>query len=155
VLLHTLDRALDGVGQGRRGELAGPLHKAAEAYHRRSILVLISDLYEEPRTVLKAVARLSHGGSDLIVFHLLDPAELRFPFDQPASYEDLESGERIPVVPEEVRARYRELVDEHVKGLARLLGENRIDYALFDTSRPLDHALFEYLSRRERLVRLR
>ena len=155
VLLHRLDRALDAGGEGRPGELGRPLRKAAEACHRRSILVLISDLYEEPRAVLEAVARLCHGGSDLIVFHLLDPAELTFPFDQPASYQDLESGERIPVVPEEVRARYLELVGEHVKGLSRVLGENRIDYALFDTSRPLDHALFEYLSRRQRLVRLR
>jgi hypothetical protein len=105
--------------------------------------------------VLEAVAPLSHAGSDLIVFHLLDPAELQFPFDQPASYEDLETSERIPVVPEEARALYREMVDAHVRGLRRLLGENRIDYALVDTARPLDHALFEYLSRRQRLVRVR
>jgi uncharacterized protein (DUF58 family) len=155
VLLHTLDRVADAGGDPRRGELGRPLRKAAEACYRRSILVLISDLYEEPRAVLDAIARLSYRGSDLIVFHVLDPAELRFPFEQPASYQDLESGERIPVVPDEVRARYLELVAEHVKSLSRLLGENRIDYALFDTSQPLDHALFSYLSRRERLVRLR
>ena len=153
VLLHTLDRVADATA--RRGELGRPLRKAAEACYRRSMLVLVSDLYEEPRAVLEAVARLSYRGSDLIVFHILDPAELRFPFDQPASYEDLESGERIPVVPDEVRARYVELVAEHVKSLSGLLGENRIDYALFDTSQPLDHALFGYLSRRQRLARVR
>ena len=138
-----------------RASCARPLRKAAEACHRRGILVLISDLYEEPRAVLDAVAGLSHRGSDLIVFHLLDPAELRFPFDQPASYEDLEAGERIPVVPDEARARYVELVNEHIASLSRVLGESRIDYALFDTSQPLDHALFGYLSRRARLVRSR
>jgi len=153
VLLHTLDRVADATA--RRGELGRPLRKAAEACYRRSMLVLVSDLYEEPRAVLEAVARLSYRGSDLIVFHILDPAELRFPFDQPASYEDLESGERIPVVPDEVRARYVELVAEHVKSLSGLLGENRIDYALFDTSQPLDHALSGYLSRRQRLARVR
>jgi len=115
--------------------------------------VLLSDLYEEPGAVLEAVASLTHGGSDLVVFHILDPAELRFPFEEPASYQDLESGERMPIVPEEVRARYLELVDAHVAGLSRLLGENRIDYALFDTSQPLDHALLSYLSLRERRVR--
>jgi uncharacterized protein (DUF58 family) len=155
VLLHTLDR-LDGtVGEGRRGELSRPLRKAAEACHRRSILVLISDLYEDPRAVLDAVAGLSHHGSDLIVFHLLDPAELQFPFDQPASYEDLETGARIPVVPEEARTRYVELVSEHIASLSRVLGENRIDYLQVDTSQPLDRALFGYLSRRARLVRSR
>ena len=90
-----------------------------------------------------------------MVFHVLDPAEIRFPFDQPASYQDLETGERIPVVPAEVRERYRALVAGHIAALSRLLGESRIDYALFDTSMPLDHALFAYLSRRERAVRHR
>ena len=155
VLLHTLDRLDGAIGEGRRGELSRPLRKAAEACHRRSILVLISDLYEDPRAVLDAVAGLSHGGKDLIVFHLLDPAELRFPFDQPAMYEDLEAGERIPVVPEEARTRYVELVNEHIATLSRVLGENRIDYTQLDTSQPLDHALLGYLSRRARLVRSR
>jgi uncharacterized protein (DUF58 family) len=155
VVLHTLDRIDDTIGEGRPGELGRPLRKAAEACHRRSILVLISDLYEEPPAVLEAVGRLSYRGSDLIVFHLLDPAELTLPFGTPASYQDLETGERIPVVPEEARARYVDLVQQHVASLSRLLGENRVDYALFDTSQPLDHALLSYLSRRQRLVRLR
>jgi len=155
ILLHTLERVAETPREGGRRELGRPLRQAAEACHRRGILVLISDLYEDPRAVLEAVGWLGSRGSDLIVFHLLDPAELQFPFDQPASYEDLESGERMPVVPGEVRARYQELVTAHIDGLSRLLGENRIDYALFDTSQPLDHALFSYLSRRERLVRAR
>ena len=155
ILLHTLERLGEADSVGRPGELARPLRQAAEACHRRAIMVLISDLYEEPRAVLDAIALLSHRGSDLIVFHLLDPAELTFPFDQPANYEDLESGERIPVVPDQVRERYQRLVRAHIEALTRVLGESRIDYALFDTSKPLDHALFDYLSRRERLVRLR
>jgi uncharacterized protein (DUF58 family) len=154
ILLHTLDR-IDAGGRGRRGELARPLRKAGEALHRRGIVVLISDLYEEPRAALDAVARLAARGSDLIVFHLLDPAELSFPFEEPAAYEDLESGETMPVVPAEARARYQQLVGEHIAALSRVLGENRVDYALFDTSKPLDLALFSYLSRRERLVRRR
>lgn len=154
ILLHTLDR-VDRSGPGRPGQLGRPLRKAGEACHRRGILVLISDLYEDPRAVLSAVANLSARGSDLIVFHVLDPAELTFPFEQPASYEDLESGERMPVVPEQTRARYQELVAEHIRTLSRILGENRVDYAQFDTSKPLDHALFSYLSRRERLARVR
>ena len=153
VLLHTLDRADGGREDRRRGELAAPLRKAAEAFPRRSLMVVVSDLYEEPRAVLDAVARLSHRGSDLMVFHVLDPAEIGFPFDEPGSYEDLETGERIPVVPDQVRDRYRSLVAEHIASLTRVLGENRIDYALFDTRTPLDLALARFLSRRERMAR--
>ena len=155
ILLHTLDRADQAPAKRGKGTLARPLDKAGEACHRRGLMVLVSDLYEDPRAVLDAVAVLSHRGSDLMVFHVLDPAELEFPFDQPAAYEDLESGERIPVVPDAVRERYRALVAEHIATLSRVLGENRIDYGLFDTSKPLDHALASFLTRRERMVRVR
>ena len=150
VVLHTLDRIPEREG---RGELREPLLRAAESSHRRGILVLISDLYEDPEAALKAVRALQHKGSDLIVFQVLDPAELDFPYETAANYEDLETGERMPIVPEYVRVQYKRLVQEHIATLARLFGENRIDHALLDTRTPLDVALFRYLSRRERLTR--
>jgi uncharacterized protein (DUF58 family) len=150
-VLHTLDR----IEAGGRGELKRPLLKTAEASRRRGIFVLISDLYEDPDAARRAVRHLAHRGSDVIVFHLLDPAEVRFPYDGPASYEDLETGERMPVVPEYVREEYRELVAEHVATLERRLGESRIDYLLIETKTPLDQALFHYLVRRQRFDRVR
>jgi uncharacterized protein (DUF58 family) len=155
VLLHTLDRLDEPTTLPRTGGLAKPLSRTAEALHRRSLIVVVSDLYEDPRAVLDAVALLSHRGGDIMVFHVLDPAEIDFPFDQAANYQDLESGERIPVVPEQVRERYRALLQAHLASLQKVLGENRIDYALFVTSQPLDLALLSYLARRERAVRHR
>ena len=151
IVLHTLDR----MKPGGPGNLERPLRKIGETVQRRSLLVLISDLYEPPETVLNALTNLKGKGNDLIVFHLLDPMEREFPFEQPASFEDLESGDRVPVVPEQLRDQYRALVTHHVAELGRILGEHQIDYSLFDTSQPLDYALFEYLSRRERLSRVR
>jgi uncharacterized protein (DUF58 family) len=157
ILLHTLERAEAerSPTAGPPASLAGPLGKAAEACRRRSLIVLVSDLYEEPRAVRDAIAVLGHRGSDVMVFHVLDPAEIEFPFDQPGRYEDLESGAGIPVVPDAVREKYRALVAGHVATLSRLLGESRVDYALFDTSKPLEHALASFLARRERMVRVR
>jgi uncharacterized protein (DUF58 family) len=151
VVLHTIDR----MKPGGRGELGRPLLKVNEASRRRGMVALLSDLYHEPESVLDAVRTLGHRGSDVIVFHVLDPAEVHFPFDASGSFEDLETGERMSVVPEYVREEYRRLVSEHVATLQRSLGESRIDYALFETSVPLDHALFAYLSRRARLDRVR
>ena len=88
VVLHTLDR----LKPSGPGSLRAPLHKMAEHFGRRGLLVLISDLYEDPDAVLEAVAPLRFRGNDIIVFHLLDPAELDFTFDAPSSFEDLESG---------------------------------------------------------------
>ncbi len=150
-VLHELDR----VRPGAAGALAWPLRKIADTVRRRSILVLISDFYEDPQEVARAVRYLRGKGNDVIVFHVLDPAERTFPFEGAGEFEDLESGERIPVVPEELRERYRTMVADHIAEVGRLLVQDRMDYCLFDTSTPLDFALFEYLSRRERLVRVR
>jgi uncharacterized protein (DUF58 family) len=151
VVLHVLER----LSPARPGKLRPPLHKMAEHFGRRSVLVLISDLYEEPDAVLEAIGPLRFRGNDLIVFHVLDRAELDFEFTDPSAFEDLESGEQIPVVPDALASQYREMVRAHTTALAERCSANRVDYALLNTSKPLDHALFTYLSTRERLMRVR
>lgn len=140
---------------GRLASLAAPLDKAVEGFRRRGILVVVSDFYEEPEQAVAAVRQLRGRGSDIIVFHVLDPAELDLPFDRAATFEDLESGARIPVVPDELRAQYRELIEAHTAELGRLFAEERIDYTLVNTATPLDHVLFGYLAAREKLARVR
>jgi hypothetical protein len=151
VTLHVLDR----LKPSRPGQLAPPLKKLAEHFPRRGVLVLISDFYEDPQAVLEAVAPLRFRGHDMIVFHLLDPAEIEFNYDQASAFEDLESGEQIPVVPEALAEQYRALVREHSEALRSKFSELRIDYALLNTGTPLDHALFSYLSMREQRSRVR
>lgn len=151
VVLHTLDRATPS----RPGNLGRTLPKIAESFRRRSVIALISDLYEEPEQVLQAALNLRQKGNDLIVFHVLDPAELTMTFDQPLNLQDLESGEVMAVVPEALRTQYQEMVARHTETMARLMTDNRIDYVLLDTSAPLDLALFTYLSNRQRLSRVR
>jgi uncharacterized protein (DUF58 family) len=150
-VLHGLDRA-EARGQGA---LAMPLLKVSESQRRRSILLLLSDLYEPPDAVRDALGPLRDAGHDLVVMHLLDPAELRFSFDAAGTFEDMESREKLPIVPGRLRKRYLELMEEHLATMERLLGEGRVDYLLVDTSKPVDAVLFEYLLRRERLMRVR
>jgi hypothetical protein len=151
VLLHTLDRAR----AERPGSLSGPVSKMAEHFKRRSVLALISDFYEEPDVILEAIKPLRFLGNDLMVFHVLDPAEIDFTYSEASSFQDLESGEQIPIVPEALAEQYRALVQEHITVLGAKFSEHRIDYTLLNTSQPLDHALFSYLSNRERLMRVR
>ncbi len=150
-VLHAIDR----LGPGGGSDLDRPLWKLAEASRRRGIVVLISDLYEEPERVLDAVQRVAFKGNDVIVFHLLDPAEVEFPFEEAANYRDMESGEAVPVIPDRLREQYRRMLAEHVEALRRTLVRNRIDYALMSTDRPLDYALFAYLAARYRSTRVR
>lgn len=150
-ILHALDR----IEATQPGDLHGPLTRATESLRRRSFVILLSDLYEEPENVLRSVGLLRAKGNDVIVFHIMDPAELTFPFADAAQFEDLETGERMPVVPEKLREDYLTQMRTHLETMARLMDQGGIDYWLADTSRPLDFALFEYLSRRERLRRVR
>lgn len=151
VMLHTLDRAR----AERQGSLVEPITKMAEFFKRRSIVVLISDFYEEPDAILDAVKPLKFLGNDLIVFHVLDPAELDFEYQDASSFEDIESGEQVPVVPQSLAEEYRGLIRAHVDALTTKFSEHRIDYNLLNTAEPLDRALFSYLSSRERLMRVR
>jgi uncharacterized protein (DUF58 family) len=150
-VLHAIDRA----EVRREGSLAMPLLKVSESQRRRSILLLLSDLYEPPDKVRDALGPLRDAGHDVVVMHLLDPAELDFPFESAGTFEDLENKERLPIVPSRLRKRYTELIRQHIETVERLLGEGRVDYLLVNTSRPVDELLFEYLVRRERLRTVR
>lgn len=143
--LHAIDRA-----QPRKaGALSRPLARLAESQRRRGFMLVLSDLYEEPDRVIAALGPLRDAGHDVVVMQLLDPMERSFDFPDAATFEDAESGVRLPVVPSRLRAEYQRLVAEHVATMERRLGEHRIDYSLVDISQPLDALLFSYLLRRE------
>jgi uncharacterized protein (DUF58 family) len=145
-ILHTLDRAQPG----KQTDFVGPLRKAMQFLRRRGIVILISDFYEAPETVMKAVRGLQFGGNDLILFHILDPGEINFPVDAPVLLEDLETAERLEVVPEAMAKQYKQLMGDHIGKLQHECRSSRIDYTMLDTTRPLDHALFTFLSARAR-----
>ena len=151
VLLHTLDRAK----AERPGRMLEPLKNIAEHFRRKSILALISDFYEDPDDLLEALKPYRVLGNDLVVFHVLDPAELDFPYTEASRFEDLETGEEVPVVPDSFADQYRKLMREHIEALTTKFSEARIDYVLLNTAKPLDDALFQYLGNRERLMRVR
>jgi uncharacterized protein (DUF58 family) len=174
VVLHALDRANGAKAAAGRGgtdpiearaatepvavrgdasrasALEAPLKKLSESTRRRSIVVLISDLYEEPEAVLSALANVRGRGNELIVFHLLDRNELEFPFTDATNFVDLETGEKMPLVPDYLRVAYKQLIAQHTQALARQSRDQRVDYTLLSTARPLDDALFAYLASRQR-----
>jgi uncharacterized protein (DUF58 family) len=151
VLLHTLEQAR----AERPGRLLAMLSQIAEHFKRRSIVALISDLYENPDELLDALKPYSFLGNDLVVFHVLDPAEIDFPYRDSSRFQDLESGEEMPVVPDVFAEQYRKMIRDHIEALRSKCSDSRIDYVLLNTSKPLDEALFSYLGNRERLMRVR
>ena len=162
LVLHALERAgnapaatAPAAGGPGPARLLHPLRKLSESLRRRSIVVLISDFYEEPDDIVNAVSFLRGRGNDVLLFHVLDRDERQFPFPDASNFVDLESGERMPVVPEYLRRQYRDLVAAHVTELEHRMRDQRMDYAMFDTAQPLDRALFDYLLARQRFTRVR
>jgi uncharacterized protein (DUF58 family) len=145
-LLVTLDR----LTLGKRTNVAKPLNDLAEAIHKRGLVVLISDLLDEPERVLEGLKHFRYRGTEVIVFHVLDPAELRFPFEQTARFRDLETRDEVLAVPAAVRDDYLRAMTDLQERYRRELRLSRIDYVLLDTSIPLDTALMAYLMTRRR-----
>ena len=145
-LLATLDRLV----LGKRTNVAKPLNDLAEAIHKRGLVVLISDLLDEPERVLEGLKHFRYRGTEVIVFHVLDPAELRFPFEQTARFRDVETRDEVLAVPAAVREDYLKALGDLQERYRRELRLARIDYVLLDTSIPLDAALMAYLMTRRR-----
>jgi uncharacterized protein (DUF58 family) len=151
LVLHTLERAkAQGVAGGVEAVPA-----ITQLLGRSGITVFLSDWYTAPDGARETLGEVRVRGHDVIAFHLVDPAERTFPYTDAGAFEDLETGERLSVVPETLRSRYQTLVSEHHEALERNFGRAGVDYCRVDTSRPLDLVLYEYLSRREALARIR
>jgi uncharacterized protein (DUF58 family) len=159
LILHVLDRVerkgRDAKATPGKSTLMAPLRKLSETLRRRSLVVLISDFYEDPQAIIDALVHVRGRGNDLMVFHILDPDEIDFTFTDSTNFIDMETGEKLPVIPEYLRKQYRELVREHTSVLSKRIGETRGDYAMFDTSKPLDQALFKFLLARQQFNRVR
>ena len=148
--LNSLLLGLERLDAGKRSDVGRPLHQLAEALLKRSLVVLISDLLDEPEPVIKGLQHLKFRGTDVIVFQVLDPNELTFPFKSAARFKDLESSEEVTAEPSNIRTTYlRELAGLTLRYDRALRGAG-IDYVQLDTSQPLDFALLTYLAARSR-----
>jgi uncharacterized protein (DUF58 family) len=148
--LKALLVQLERLSIGERTDVAKPLRDLAEAINKRGLVVLISDLLDDPARVVRGLKHFRFRGTDVIVFQVLDPAELRFPFDRAARFRDMETSDEVLAVPDAVRADYLKAVGDLVDLYRRELGGAGIDFCLLDTSRPLETGLMSYLMTRKR-----
>jgi uncharacterized protein (DUF58 family) len=147
-LLVTLEQAQ----AGKRSDLAKPLHVLAEALTRRGLVVVISDLIDEPGRTIAGLKHVRARGMEVVAFHVLDPAELTLPFEGPTRFRDVESEVEVLTSPRAIRDDYLRRMEEFTSHYARELRSAGIDYCLLDTGKPLDWALMAYLSARRRAL---
>ena len=116
------------------------------------MVVLISDLLDDPSAVVRGLKHFQFRGTDVIVFQVLDPDEIDFPFDRATRFEDLETDDEVMAVPAVVRDHYLREIGTLIERYRRELGAAGIDYHLLRTSEPLELALLSYLSTRARTL---
>ena len=129
-------------------EIAKSLIQIAAMLKHRSLVMLFSDLLADPDPIIKALHRLRHGGHDVILFHVLDEAEVRFPFDGVVEFEEPESHDKLQVDAGGFRADYLAEIAKFRERYRRECFQSGIDYVALDTSMPFDKALVEYLVNR-------
>jgi len=145
--LTQILHALENRGPGGETDVGRILDDIAGQIKRRGLIVLVSDLLDEPAAILKGLRQFRFKGNDVIVFHLLDPAELNLPFDGNILFEDLEAASlQVITDPRAIRATYQQVVQEFINDMRKQCHDNAIDYQLISTATPLDQALASYLS---------
>ncbi len=137
---------------GGRTKLAPVLHELAERIKRRGLVVLLSDLHDTPAEVLSGLQHFRHRNHELILFHILDPDEIEFPYADASTFVDLETGTQLTTEPWEIAARYRRSLEAWRDHYARACREQRVDYVPLDTRTPFDRALLAYLEKRATLL---
>jgi uncharacterized protein (DUF58 family) len=145
--LFRLLHAIEETKVGLHTDFTKPFVHFQNFLHRRGLVVVLSDFYERPETIVKTVEPLRYKGNEVILFHVLDPQEIKPKFREPVLLVDMENArEALEVSPEYARNEYRRRMDQHIEGLASQARSAGMDYFLMDTSRPLDEGLREYLA---------
>ena len=147
--LARLFAALERAEAHARTDFAKPLHHFQELLHRRGIAIVISDFYEDPETIVHTIEPLRFRGNEVVLFHILDPEEIRPVLKTSSILIDLETEQKIEVVPEYTRTSYRAKIDAHIQALRSRTRGAGMDYQLLVTDQPLDEALRGYLALRK------
>ena len=142
--LHKTEPGLEtGVGK--------VLHEVAERIPRRGLVILISDLFDEPEQVIEALHHFDYRQHELVIFHVLAEEELSFPFQSFQRFRDLEGVEEmLRIDPQAVRAAYLEKLKAFISAIEGVCGSLRADYVPVSTKTPVSEALVRYLGRRKR-----
>lgn len=148
--LNEVLRTLEGVEPRAETDLAATFHQLAEMIKRRGLIVILSDLLDDEREVLRALRHFRHRRHEVIIFHLLDPAERRFPYERLSDFVDLETGARLQVDPRFVRREYLRQVEAFIDTYRQGATESNIEYVLAQTDTPYDRLLLAYLARRSK-----
>jgi uncharacterized protein (DUF58 family) len=149
--LHAILRELSEAEAREETDLGRTLEELARRVTRRGLIILVSDLLDDEQSVIRGLKLFRHRKHEVIVFHVMDPYEISFPFEHEVILRDMETGEEVPAVPWEIRREYVGRVAAWIDRYRTTLRQSGIDYVPLRTSTTYDVALLSYLEKRRRL----
>ncbi len=152
----SLARVFDSLEKHHPGgetSLVPIMHELAERIKRRGLIIIVSDLLDDPEQVTAALQHFVSRRHQVIVFHIMDPAELDFRFDRLSHFVDMETGQRVLADPRQIRKEYMAGLETFLRTYRHRCGDAGVEYVLANTSQRYDQMLIEYLVARRRLVK--
>ena len=146
--LHRLLAGLEQAEARARTDFAKPMRYFMELLRRRGIVLIVSDFWESPESIIRTIEPLRFRGNEVVLFHILDPEDVHPKLNGPAILVDLETEAKLEVTPDYTRHEYREKIEAHLADLRDRTQAAGMGYYLLMTDRPLDEALREYLTLR-------
>jgi len=150
--LNALFSRLNKIKPGPETAIAPMLHKSAKAIKKRGLIILISDLFDNPDDVISGLKHFRYKGHEVLVIHVLDPQELSLKFNERTRFKDMETGEEIITEPWHIQKDYQQSISEFCNYYKSICRKNKMDYIIANPDRPLDSVLTEYLVKRKRIV---
>lgn len=151
--LHSILNRLEQLETGEATQLGKPFHELADSFKKRGFIVILSDLLGDPDQLIEGLRHFRFNGNDVILFHIMDAFETNFQFKDIVELEDMETGEKLLLVADEAKHIYEENLNKFRQKIEKECGLLGIDYNLLETDKPLDFALFKYLSRRSARIK--
>ncbi len=149
--LNIILAQLEHASSGPETEIAPTLHQLAEKIRKRGLIILISDLLDDPQEVITGLKHFRHKKHEVIVFHLIDPQEQLFDFSVRTRFRDLESGDVITTEPWQIQSAYQQVIADFQKLFKTECRKRNIDYVPVVTDQTLDLALTGYLKKRKKV----
>lgn len=151
IYVQKLISAIENFEPGFKTSTAKCLNLIAEKIRKRGLVIIISDLLDNPSEIVKALSQFHFRKNEVIVFHILDPSEINFNFSKDAQFIDLETGEKMTTQPYQIQKAYFDAFSSHIEIIKKECLNFRIDYNLITTNTPFDKALFSYFKKRVKL----
>jgi uncharacterized protein (DUF58 family) len=149
--INPILRQLNNTSPSSMTDASVAFHELADRVKRRGLIIVISDLLDDPEKILLGLKHFRHRQHEVIVFHILDPYERNFAYKSEARFKDMETGKELLTDPWQIRGEYMSRLGDYLGWMSKSCRDSHIDYHLLDTSVPFDRALFGYLAKRSKL----